>query len=268
MAKITNGVSARGYKIADRYVSLFGKNFNFINESGHIKERYRPLGMQAGRTYNTYRSYTDDMGRQRKLGRWKTGIGNLGGEMTMQQLFNHFRVVRYNIEKNSLNFIILLSERALEIFQRSFKIKAFNSRGGQKWPELSESTKNVRRKRGTWPGAGRALMELGELYSSLKLESGKFGGKIYTDPAAFKAETYSDRIKGSKRNKSAAKKIYKRRKVCAAAVHNEGAAGGYTFWGNRPAVRRQFIGHSTYLISFANSIIKRYMFDDVFVIKA
>ena len=265
MAKVSDGRSARGYRIPNRYSSLFGKNFNFINESGHIKERFRPLGMQAGKQYSGFRSYTDDMGRQRKLGRWKTGLGNIGGEMTMQQLFNHFRVVSYNVEKNSLNFAIVLSERALRIFQQSFSMKRFNSRGGQKWPELSEHTKKIRRKRGTWPGAGRALMELGELYSSLKQEPTGIGGRIYTDPKAFTATTFS--VSG-KKNRGASKKTYKRRAICSAAVHNDGASGGYTFWGNRPAVRRQFIGHSTYLFEFANSIIKRYMFDDVFVIKA
>ena len=265
MPRVSDGRSARGYKIANRFTLLFGKSHNFINESGHMYERYRPLGMQVGKEYTTFRSYKDDAGRVRKLGRWKTGLGNIGGEMTMQQLFNHFRVVSYNVEKNALNFSIVLSERALRIFQQSFSMKKFNSRGGQKWPELSSHTINVRRRRGTWPGAGRALMELGELYNSLKLETIKTGGRIYTDPKSFRATSFAS---GKKKNGSAAKKSYKRRAVCSAAVHNEGSEGGYTFWGNRPAVRRQFIGHSTYLFDFANSIVKRYMFDDVFVIKA
>lgn len=253
-SKKVGGIRARGYEVPTRYANLFGRGFNFINESGHIKERFLPLAMKSGQTYNRFRRYTDDMGRERKFGRWKTILGNVGGTMTMPQLYNHFRVARYNVERGSVNFAIVLSERALAIFQESFKLKRFNSRGSSAWPKLSGHTIKSRIRHKTWPGAGRMLMELGELYSSLKQKPTGVGGMVYTDPKAFKEDTY--------------KSGKKRRHICYAAVHNEGKEGGYYFWGNRPAVRRQFIGHSTLLIEFANRMVKRYLFDDVFVTKS
>lgn len=251
-SKKVGGIRARGYEIPTRYANLFGKNFKFINESGHMKERFLPLGMKSGQDYYRFRRYKE-FGRERKFGRWKTRLGNVGGIMTMPQFLNHLKVASYNIDRNSINFAVILSERALQIFKTSFKLKRFNSRGSSAWPKLSNHTIKSRIKHNTWPGAGRELMELGELYYSVKQEQIGKGGRVFTDPKSFRKEKY--------------KSGHKRRHICYAAVHNEGKEGGYYFWGNRPAVRRQFIGHSTLLIEFANRVVKRYLFDDVFVTK-
>ena len=250
-AKRSGGyVLNRGYAIPEKVFDYaFPKNVNLFSE-GRLKERFLPLGMQNGKQYSRFR-YDPDNLRKRSGSRWKSSPGSNSGVLTIRQLQIHFKIAAYAVERNGHNFAHVLAERALKIFQDSFKYQKFHSRDAESWPDLKEWTIKKRIKHNTL-GSGKKLFELGELYKSLNFEKTKLGGRVYTDPKAFKKEVYPD---GSKR-----------RAFCYAAIHNEGPEGGYSF-GRHKAVRRQFIGHSTYIFDFARSIARKYLFDDVFLTK-
>ena len=273
------GISNRGYSLSSRQINLFPSGTIFydrkINARGievgystHISERFRPLGMKSGVDYSRHRGVwkTQTGARGVKttvVGKtnfpWISRRGGAGGQtMTMAMFKNHLMIASYEVVKNSHNFAIILSLRAQKIFQQSFKYRRFYSAGASKWPDLTENTMKRRIKNGTWPGAGGILREFGDMYKSIKQRDVASGGQVYTDPSEYKPHTY-------KNGKT-------RRSICYAGIHNNGWEMGMTYGtgvgGKRAAVpvkQRQFMGHSTYLFNFANSIMGVYLFDEVFL---
>jgi hypothetical protein len=234
-------------------MGMFPKGTQFTNMSGHFADKYYPMAMVEGKEYSRFRTNPETR-TGKSTQRWVSKSGRTSvGDIDIRYLGQHFKLAYYSLEKNSLNFVIVLSERAQAIFQGSFSKKKFNSADGQLWQPLSEHTISKRKKHKTTPV--RMLQEMGELLSSIKTSKPATSGfshmaSVYTDPKAFKATRYPSG--------------HKRRAICYAAIHNEGSQGGYSF-GKYRAVRRQFMGHSTYFLAFSNSIIRKYLFDDVFL---
>lgn len=270
MASERGRVSARGYSLSNRQINLFPSGTKFINESGHFFQQYKPMAMVPGKEYSSFR-LTEKVEKDVLSGKtilsskktsrpWKSKRGGTGGQtMSVVEFSNHLMIAAYEAQRNAENFAVVLSLRAQKIFQNSFRYKKFYSADGSAWPALTPNTIRRRTKLGTWPGAGGMLQEFGDLYRSIKQRNLKGqGGQVYTDPNEFKHAEY----KNGKR----------RRTFCYAGIHNNGAEMGLTygngFGGKVMPVgvkNRQFIGHSTYLFQFARSIMRQYLFDEVFL---
>lgn len=208
---------------------------------------------------------------------------NLSGSAFAAHIEREWIAAPYNLAKGLENFKVWVARTGREIFTKSFEIERFYSAGSQAWPKLSPSriaarksahpilTDTGRLKRsivyriagkanvkqfdkGYWANSfertfttNRMLLKYNkgsltqirerrmpqansENYARSTQVAATYGstGKvvIYTNPAAFKGT---------------------RSGVCYAAVHNEGSEGGYTFGTKAPAVKRQFMGHSTYM---------------------
>lgn len=191
----------------------------------------------------------------RTAGSWVAQHGVKHGELSGKQWGIHLRIVQYEIEINTVNFVQVMIRYAKRIFEKSFEAQKFYSQGGQKWDSIKESTQDIRNKRGIL--STRILDERGALKNSLGIEAAVVGrafmASIVTNPV-------TDRDG---------------RKVCYAAIHNE-ASGSYSFGNNNrvfrrripksPSVQRQFMGHSTYIDSFATKIRNKYFLDAVFLL--
>ena len=186
----------------------------------------------------------------------KGGVGVIDGRSFAKHVF----MVREKLSMNAQNFAVILSLRAIKIFQDSFKYKRFYSADGDKWQDLDPKTIKKRKRRGTWPGAGGMLMESGDMFQSVynykMLNDGivTYGVRVFTDPKDYHSRKYVGKRKFSRG------KVSVMRRFCYAGLHNN---GGYIRGGHR-LPKRQFMGHSTYLFDYANRQITKYLFYDVF----
>lgn len=173
------------------------------------------------------------------------GIRQQKVKVTMEQLLEIVAKAPHNLEFQIHNFAVDVSIRALTVFRRSFSDRRFYSAEGKPWPMLTEATIRKRTRRGTWPGDG-VLREYNNLYKSLTRKSTTTTKRIiesvYTDP-----------------NKFPGNRAY-------GGIHNDPQAGDTygTLFGMRPVKRRQFMGFSTYIDSFENQYMDRYLFHAVF----
>ena len=166
---------------------------------------------------------------------------------------NLFRIAE-RIASVSLSFSAVTTLRAKKVFQDSFVHKRFYSSGGDAWPELSKFTIKKRISKKTWPGAGGMLMEYGDMFKSIQIHSLKTSGMrgygVYTNPEAY---THG-----------------KRKGFVYAGIHNNPSRSdtyGDGFHGAitpKRVIKRQFMGHSSYIEDFIRSNIDRYMFYEVF----
>lgn len=123
----------------------------------------------------------------------------------------------YQVNKH--NVLVELGKEAVDIFQGSFDKKGFNSNGEPHWTP--------------WLGAHKStslLEETGALRNSIKVKSIKNNKlTVFTDPRAFRTKP--------KRHKN----------FCYAAVHNDLGDESIPTPKKGPKVRRQFMGHSSYM---------------------
>lgn len=192
----------------------------------------------------------------RTSGKWEAS-GAKSGNLTGKQWATHLLIAAHELEINTVNFVQVMTRYAKRVFEKSFEIQRFYSKGAPNWIPLRPSTKRIRESRGVL--SQKILIERRQLMDSLDLDfgfvGGAFSGAVYT-------KTVNDRNGGQ---------------VCYAAIHNE-ADGTYTL-GNENnvlgrripttgSVQRQFMGHSTYIESFATKIRNKYFLDAVFTLAA
>lgn len=230
-----------GYRVGDAYTNPYrGDKFG-------IKNPYSPLNIKinGAQKYFLQKEFEgkDSMGRSKF------------SSLNLTWLRKHLISVTEKISINALNFSVILSLRAQKIFQDSFKYKRFYSADGAAWAPLKPSTIKKRQRKRTWPGAGGMLREYGDMYKSVKArrgDKGKFIGSVYTDPSDYVRHNYTDRYGMSR--------VDKRGVFCYAGLHNEGGR----IRGKYRLPKRQFMGHSTYLLDFALQQADRYFFFNVF----
>lgn len=154
------------------------------------------------------------------------------------------------ISSHVLSFTAVTALRAQKVFQDSFKYKRFYSSGEPSWKPLSDFTIKKRLLQGTWPGAGGILRERGDMYNSLKVKkvnNGLYHGYgVYTDPKEYKNGPHRGFVYAGLHNNPSASDTY-----------GDGFNGAIR---PRKAIKRQFMGHSTYIDQFIFSNIDRYMF--------
>lgn len=256
--KTTSGVTRVRYRVGNRWAKMLSINPN--SKAGTAKAWAKPLAnkngwVQVGRGNKIIEkggnTYWGANLKSSKKGYASEGMILNGSKEWMRQI----QLSLHQLQVQAEYFRIAVGYRAQKVFQDSFRFQKFYSEQGQRWASLSAYTLKKRKKRGT---SGPILREYGDLLQSIKLEentnvaSNVMGTRIYTDKVP------------------AEPSHHKKRTICYAGWHNEGEGTyGKGIKGRPPKhyVQRQFIGHSSHILSFAQKIQKRYLFDMVFLSK-
>lgn len=252
-----------------QYSKYFSSGTRFTIRQGHIAPWAKPMTLKGGSNpnYNWGRvSYINSKGSVSKSsssGRWgadtNQGKRGAGGSATIlngtKQWIKQIQISQYALRVQAENFRVVVGRRAMKVFQNSFKYQQFYSNRSRRWTPLSSYTLKKRARRGT---GSRILKEYGDLYNSIKLDESAGVGRtrVYTDIVPANAGHH------------------KKHSICYAGYHNEGKGTYGSAWNGhkpKPYVKRQFMGHSSYLNPFTDSFMRKmmklYLFDSVFLMK-
>lgn len=252
-------------QLTTKQKSLFHSKAKLFTESGRVSSPYREMtignkissGVHAKKTLST-NWFTDRRQMEMPLNYKGTGTikrletrktrdnweafpsGSGFVKLNSKEFPIHLIMVSHQIGIAMEHWRLAIANRALAVFQESFKLKKFNSADGKKWKKNTRWTWRKRLRKGTWPGAGRLMQETNKLYKSLHVVNGEpFVG-----------------VKASCRY---------------AGIHNNPRPGetygngfGGKYFPPKPVTRRQFMGHSTKIDEFILMYESRYLFDSVF----
>lgn len=123
---------------------------------------------------------------------------NRGIPLTPQQFCAQWELLPHTFDLNVWDFQVSVGQSAVDIFQKSFDMKRFNSRGSMVWKH------NPKRNKGGFTVGG--LVESRSLRNSIVYEAESYNRsrgkvKVFTDPKAFSG-------------------TYNHKGFCFAAVHN------------------------------------------------
>lgn len=252
-----------------QYSKYFSSGTRFTIRQGHIAPWAKPMTLKGGSNpnYNWGRvSYINSKGSVSKSSssdRWgadtNQGKRGAGSSATIlngtKQWIRQIQISQYALRMQAENFRVVVGRRAMKVFQNSFKYQQFYSNRSRRWTPLSSYTLKKRARRGT---GSRILKEYGDLYNSIKLDESAGVGRtrVYTDIVPANAGHH------------------KKHSICYAGYHNEGKGTYGSAWNGhkpKPYVKRQFMGHSSYLNPFTDSFMRKmmklYLFDSVFLMK-
>lgn len=252
-----------------QYSKYFSSGTRFTTRQGYIAPWAKPMTLKGGSNpnYNWGRvSYINSKGSVSKSsssGRWgadtNQGKRGAGSSATIlngtKQWIRQIQISQYALRVQAENFRVVVGRRAMKVFQNSFKYQQFYSNRSRRWTPLSSYTLKKRARRGT---GSRILKEYGDLYNSIKLDESAGVGRtrVYTDIVPANAGHH------------------KKHSICYAGYHNEGKGTYGSAWNGhkpKPYVKRQFMGHSSYLNPFTDSFMRKmmklYLFDSVFLMK-
>ena len=240
-----------------QYSKYFSSGTKFTIRQGHIAPWAKPMTLKGGSNpnYNWGRvSYINSKGSVSKSsssGRWgadtNQGKRGAGGSATIlngtKQWIRQIQISQYALRVQAENFRVVVGRRAMKVFQNSFKYQQFYSNRSRRWTPLSSYTLKKRARRGT---GSRILKEYGDLYNSIKLDESAGVGRtrVYTDIVPANAGHH------------------KKHSICYAGYHNEGKGTYGSAWNGhkpKPYVKRQFMGHSSYLNPFTDSFMRKMM---------
>lgn len=266
--RLQKGGTSRA-SVPKQYKKYFSSNVRFTNEQGHLESWAKPMSLRGGKNPNFNWSrveYEDFKGATRKVSsseRWGANINKLKSGKTgsatvligTRQWIRQIQISLHQLSINAENFRILAGQRAMKVFQNSFKYQQFYSKNSRRWASLSSYTLRKRAARDT---GRRILKEYGDLYNSIKID---------VDASPMTTSIYTDVVPANTSH-------HKKHSICYAGYHNEGK-GTYGKGRNghspKPYIRRQFMGHSSYLDPFSDSFMKKmmkvYLFDNVFLVK-
>ena len=252
-----------------QYSKYFSSGTRFTTRQGHIAPWAKPMTLKGGSNpnYNWGRvSYINSKGSVSKPSssdRWgadtNQGKRGAGSSATIlngtKQWIRQIQISQYALRMQAENFRVVVGRRAMKVFQNSFKYQQFYSNRSRRWTPLSSYTLKKRARRDT---GSRILKEYGDLYNSIKLDESAGVGRtrVYTDIVPANAGHH------------------KKHSICYAGYHNEGKGTYGSAWNGhkpKPYVKRQFMGHSSYLNPFTDSFMRKmmklYLFDSVFLMK-
>lgn len=252
-----------------QYSKYFSSGTRFTIRQGHIAPWAKPMTLKGGSNpnYNWGRvSYINSKGSVSKPSssdRWgadtNQGKRGAGSSATIlngtKQWIRQIQISQYALRMQAENFRVVVGRRAMKVFQNSFKYQQFYSNRSRRWTPLSSYTLKKRARRDT---GSRILKEYGDLYNSIKLDESAGVGRtrVYTDIVPANAGHH------------------KKHSICYAGYHNEGKGTYGSAWNGhkpKPYVKRQFMGHSSYLNPFTDSFMRKmmklYLFDSVFLMK-
>ena len=238
-----------------QYSKYFSSGTRFTTRQGHIAPWAKPMTLKGGSNpnYNWGRvSYINSKGSVSKSsssGRWgadtNQGKRGAGSSATIlngtKQWIRQIQISQYALRVQAENFRVVVGRRAMKVFQNSFKYQQFYSNRSRRWTPLSSYTLKKRARRGT---GSRILKEYGDLYNSIKLDESAGVGRtrVYTDIVPANAGHH------------------KKHSICYAGYHNEGKGTYGSAWNGhkpKPYVKRQFMGHSSYLNPFTDSFMRK-----------
>lgn len=242
----------------------YGKFFPAQSKKSFSEAWAKPMTLRGGSNPNqnfsrVYYHGPDGIGiRDNANRKWGANINSSkSGSATIlegtKEWERHFMIVLHYLPIRAANFRVLVSKRAMKVFQNSFRYQQFYSRPTQRWKALSSATLQKRMKRET---GSRILREYGDLYKSLKSKEKGNTTTVYTDIVP------------------ADPGHHKKYSICYAGYHNEGKGTYGRSWNGhkaKPYIKRQFMGHSSYLDplkdGFMKKMMKIYLFDSVFLAK-
>jgi len=181
------------------------------------------------------------LGKDRRLfNEFPNKVGSVPFELAIAHLNE---IARVRLRPAALQFEVKLAKEAVDVFQRSFVEHKFRDYGSQRWQPLAPYTVKRRRKFGTNPN--NILVDTGTLKRSIH-QVGE-SGRVITDPKMFGT---------ARRHKG----------VCYAGVHNDPAYFGAYNYASRThqVVRRQFMGHSSYLKEKGWELSRLLFFEEMF----
>lgn len=193
---------------------------------------------------------------------WGSNInkGSTGVLKGLDQMLKQILIAMTAVRVQAEHFRVLVGERSIAVFRNSFKYHKFYSANSTPWHPLSDYTLNKRAKKGT---GSRILVEYGDLRDSFELT--KNAGPMTTRVSTGIVQPNPKVSKGQKYFND------KKYAICYAGWHNEGEGTYGNGWGGRQPkqyIKRQFMGHSTYLNPITNSFLRKmmkmYLFDSVF----
>lgn len=252
-----------------QYSKYFSSGTRFTIRQGHIAPWAKPMTLKGGSNpnYNWGRvSYINSKGSVSKSSssdRWgadtNQGKRGAGSSATIlngtKQWIKQIQISQYALRVQAENFRVVVGRRAMKVFQNSFKYQQFYSNRSRRWTPLSSYTLKKRARRGT---GSRILKEYGDLYNSIKLDESAGVGRT---------RVYTDIVPANVGH-------HKKHSICYAGYHNEGKGTYGSAWNGhkpKPYVKRQFMGHSSYLNPFTDSFMRKmmklYLFDSVFLMK-
>lgn len=252
-----------------QYSKYFSSSTKFTNRQGHIASWAKSMTLKGGSNpnYNWGRaSYINSKGgisKSSSSGRWGADVNQgkkgSGGSATIlngtKQWICQIQISMYALRVQAENFRVVVGRRAIKVFQNSFKYQQFYSNRTRRWASLAPYTLKKRASRGT---GSRILKEYGDLYNSIKLDE---------NAGAAKTRVYTDIVPANAGH-------HKKHSICYAGYHNEGKGTYGSAWNGhkpKPYIKRQFMGHSSYLNPFTDSFMRKmmklYLFDSVFLVK-
>lgn len=170
------------------------------------------------------------------------GSGEVIKLPNFKRLVLQMTIAAHQIPIAAEHWRFVLAQRALKIFQDSFTMKKFNSKGASRWQANTSWTVKKRKWKKTWPKVNKLMQETNALYNSLEY-----------------VPTIAPFTSGVRANAS------------YSGFHNDPRPGetyGNGFGGiyspPKPVVRRQFMGHSTLIDDFIMAYEQAYLFDTVF----
>ncbi len=252
-------------RLQKNYGSFFqSKTGLFSDKGGHIRSWAKPLTLRGGKDpiYNwgrtPYRGANGKIVSGSSSTRWGSNINSNGPATVLvgtKQWIRQLQIAQHALYVSAEHFRIVVGQRAIKVFQNSFKYQQFYSSRAQRWKPLSAWTLKKR----AWRGTGsRILKEYGDLHDSIKI---KENVNLKT------TQVYTDIVPANNSH-------HKRYSICYAGYHNEGCGTYGNGWnGHKPKayIRRQFMGHSSHLDPykdpFMKKMMKMYLFDSVFLVK-
>lgn len=267
--KYVKGAGGRITSVPKQYSKYFNSRTSFTTRQGHLQSWAKPLTLSGGENPNynwsrvSYRDFDGTIKKGSSSGRWGANINKskkgAPGSTTVlagtKQWIRQIQISLHQLYINAENFRVVAGQRAIKVFQNSFKYQQFYSNGSRKWASLSSFTIKKRARRGT---GSKILKEYGDLYNSIKIDehAGLYTTRVYTDVVHSNTSHH------------------KKYSICYAGYHNEGKGTYGSGWNGhkpKPYIRRQFIGHSSYLNPFADNFMRKmmklYLFDNVFLVK-
>lgn len=265
-----NGGAVKGRAtFPKQYGKYFSAGTKFTTRQGHLASWAKPMALRGGANSNynwsrvNYLDFNGGVHKASSSGRWGSDINQgkrgSGGSATVlhgtKQWIRQIQISLYALRVQSENFRVVVGRRAMKVFQNSFKYQQFYSSRSRAWASLAPYTLKKRASRGT---GSRILKEYGDLYNSIKMDehAGVMTSRIYTDIVPSNAAHH------------------KKHSICYAGYHNEGKGTYGSGWNGhkpKPYIKRQFMGHSSYLNPFTDSFMRKmmklYLFDSVFLVK-
>ena len=248
-------------------------NSPWNNGGNRLQEHLRPLTISDkrdfyGRVQTEAGRTNSQWGAKLSNGKYKGTVFVLNG---FQEWMKHLQIAKYQMTVQAEHFRITVGQRALRVFQLSFKYHKFYNEDSR-WKELASYTRRKRIVAGTWFGSQKSkLYETGAMAGAFDYQQ-NVGNitRISTDTPTTvrKRMSVRDVIKGvpvKGRPTYTTNYIY-------AGIHNEGVPKGRKHGSKIP--QRQFMGwsksHSTVMDkidTFAYEIADRFLFDSVFLTK-